>query len=77
MAERSVFRRIFGGSEAPTAEPPSAPQPTETLAPARASWLQRLKSGLARSSNAFSEGIVSVLTKRRIDAIWQTLGLQR
>jgi len=68
MAERSVFRRIFGGSEAPTAEPPSAPQPTEMPAPPPASWLQRLKSGLARSSNAFSEGIVSVLTKRRIDA---------
>jgi fused signal recognition particle receptor len=68
MAERSVFRRIFGGSEAPAAEPPKVPPPAETPTPKRASWLQRLKSGLARSSNALSEGIVSVLTKRRIDA---------
>src|SRR5258707_7201349 len=63
-----VFRRIFGGSDAPTAEPPSAPPPTEMPAPPRGSWLQRLKSGLTRSSNALSEGIASVLTKRRIDA---------
>jgi len=46
MAERSVFRRIFGGSEAPPAEPPNAnvAQPAEAPAPApaRASWLQRL-----------------------------------
>src|ERR1700704_5143293 len=69
MAERSVFRRIFGGSDAPTAEPP-APA-AELAAPApqpRVSWLQRLKSGLTRSSNTLSEGIASVLTKRRIDA---------
>jgi fused signal recognition particle receptor len=77
MAERSVFRRLFRGSDAPigepptsapTAVPPSAPPAAETPAPKRASWLQRLKSGLARSSNALSEGIASVLTKRRIDA---------
>src|SRR3954452_24718546 len=68
MAERSVFRRIFGGNETPTAEAPSAPPPVEAAPPKRASWLQRLKSGLSRSSNALSEGIASVLTKRRIDA---------
>src|SRR3954468_1873891 len=71
MAERSVFRRMFGGANAPTAEPQNAPQPAAAPAaatPARGSWLQRLKSGLTRSSNALSEGITSVLTKRRIDA---------
>src|SRR5262245_23100729 len=73
MAERSVFRSIFGGSEAPTAEPPAptapspAAMPAEAAQPKRASWLQRLTSGLARSSNALSEGITSVLTKRKID----------
>jgi fused signal recognition particle receptor len=34
----------------------------------RTSWLQRLKSGLARSSNALSEGIAAILTKRKLDA---------
>ena len=74
MAERSVFRRLFGGSDAPAAEAstlapvPSPPAAAEAPAPKRAFWLQRLKSGLARSSNAISEGIASVLTKRRIDA---------
>ena len=74
MAERSVFRRLFGGSDAPAAEAstlapvPSPPAAAEAPAPKRASWLQRLKSGLARSSNTISEGIASVLTKRRIDA---------
>src|SRR5947207_3110296 len=70
MAERSVFRRIFGGSEAPTAEPPApdlAPS-AATPAPKRTSWLQRLRSGLGRSSSTLSDGIVSVLTKRKIDA---------
>src|SRR5689334_6644296 len=71
MAKGSVFRRMFGGSEAPSAEAPApvapSPAPAEPAAPKRASWLQRLKSGLARSSNALSEGIASVLTKRKID----------
>src|SRR5947209_16901141 len=51
------------------AEPPSPPTPVEAapIPMKRASWLQRLKSGLARSSTAMSEGIASVLTKRRID----------
>src|SRR5262249_48616759 len=76
MAKGSVFRRMFGGSEAPTTERPGEqpPAPVATPAPAepapqpkRASWLQRLKSGLSRSSNALSEGITSVLTERKID----------
>src|SRR4051794_34200669 len=71
MAKGSVFRRMFGGGEAPAAEPSApaepSPAPAEPAPPKRASWLQRLKSGLSRSSNAFSEGIASVLTKRKID----------
>jgi fused signal recognition particle receptor len=53
--------RVFGGGE--------KPKDTATEdAPHRASWLQRLKSGLARSSNALSEGIAAILTKRKLDA---------
>jgi fused signal recognition particle receptor len=73
MAERNVFRRLLGGGGTPAAEPVSPPPaaetpPPEAPAPKRTSWLQRLRSGLTRSSNALSEGIASVLTKRRIDA---------
>ena len=53
--------RVFGVGE--------KPKDTATKdAPPRASWLQRLKSGLARSSNALSEGIAAILTKRKLDA---------
>jgi fused signal recognition particle receptor len=52
--------RVFGGDR-PKDETATAPAP-------RLSWLQRLKSGLARSSNALSEGIAAILTKRRLDA---------
>ena len=34
----------------------------------RQSWLQRLRSGLARTSNALSEGIAAVFTRRKLDA---------
>src|SRR5438876_128860 len=61
MAEKRFFRRVFGGGEAPPAEAAAAPAP-------RATWFQRLKSGLARSSNALSEGIVSIFTQRKLDA---------
>src|SRR5687767_11099233 len=65
MAEtKGIFRRVFGGAEAPSAETRPAPQ---ALQP-RASWLQRLRQGLARSSNALSDGITSIFTKRKLDA---------
>jgi len=50
----------FGGKAQKTAEP-AADKP-------RLSWFQRLKSGLARSSGALSEGIAAILTKRKLDA---------
>jgi fused signal recognition particle receptor len=53
---------MFGASEPPpTAEAPSTD-------PQGRSWLQKLRSGLARSSNALSEGIAGVFTKRKLDA---------
>jgi fused signal recognition particle receptor len=53
--------RVFGGGDKPPDSPAEGAQP-------RTSWLQRLKSGLARSSNALSEGIAAILTKRKLDA---------
>ncbi|MBN9027530.1 MAG: signal recognition particle-docking protein FtsY [Rhizobiales bacterium] len=50
---------------------PAAPAPAPEPAP-KQSWFQRLKAGLSRSSSAISDGIVSVFTKRKLDA--DTLG---
>jgi len=84
MAEqKGFFRRVFGGGQpqpdaetdaplpaaqateqpaaAPTAPPPASPPP-------KASWFQRLKSGLSRSSGALTESITSIFTKRKLDA---------
>lgn len=52
------------------AEPPARP-PVVAEPPApepKRSWFQKLKSGLARSSSALSEGITSIFTKRKLDA---------
>ncbi|WEK51004.1 MAG: signal recognition particle-docking protein FtsY [Candidatus Kaistia colombiensis] len=45
---------------------PVAPAPPPEPAP-KQNWFQRLRSGLSRSSNALSDGIVSVFTKRKLD----------
>jgi fused signal recognition particle receptor len=62
MAEKGVFRRIFGGPEAPAAPAPEA----EAAAPKR-SWLERLKSGLSRSSGALTQSIAAVFVRRKLD----------
>jgi len=81
MAEpKGFFRRMLGGGQAPTPEteePPSAPadtapapvSATEPVPPPqpKASWFQRLKSGLSRSSSAISESITAIFTKRKLD----------
>jgi fused signal recognition particle receptor len=60
MAEtKGLFRRVFGG------DAPATPEATETEA--RPSFFTRLKQGLTRSSNALSEGIASIFTKRKLD----------
>lgn len=53
----ALFGRILGGDK--PKEEPAAPRQT---------WLQRLKSGLARSSGALSEGIAAIFTRRKLDA---------
>lgn len=53
-----LMARLFGGgAEAPKAE---VEQP-------RASWWQRLKSGLSRSSSSIGQGITDLFTKRKLD----------
>jgi fused signal recognition particle receptor len=68
MAEqKGLFRRVFGGTAA-TAEPAARETPSAEAQVSRVKWFQRLRSGLARSSNALSEGIAAIFTKRRLDA---------
>jgi len=67
MAEsKGLFRRVFGGDKPPDdgaeAAAEAARQPEQ-----RRSWFQKLKSGLTRSSNALSEGITAIFTKRKLD----------
>jgi fused signal recognition particle receptor len=76
MAEKGFFRRVFGGNppsepenpDAPPAEPAAVPPAAAEGAAEKVSWFQKLKRGLSRSSNAISESIVSVFTKRKLDA---------
>lgn len=46
----------------------SGPAPATPDAPARASWFQRLKSGLTKTTTELSQGIAGVFTKRKLDA---------
>jgi fused signal recognition particle receptor len=52
----ALFGKIFGSDEKPKGEAP------------RQSWLDRLRSGLARSSSALTDGIASIFTRRKLDA---------
>lgn len=61
-----------GAATAPTVSEAEATPPTtaEETAPerARAGWFKRLKSGLSKSTNALSQGITGIFTKRKLDA---------
>ncbi|MBD8066561.1 signal recognition particle-docking protein FtsY [Devosia sp. PTR5] len=46
----------------------ASPAPVAAVEPPRQGWLQRLASGLKRSSDNLSTSITSVFTKRRLDA---------
>ena len=58
----ALFGRLLGEKKGE----PAAPE-TSREAP-RQSWLQRLRAGLSRTSNALSEGIAAVFTRRKLDA---------
>ena len=71
----NFFRRLFG-TEVPAGTPPTPPPaaPESPAPPAVApppapkqSWLQRLASGLKRSSDQLTGGIASVFTRKRLD----------
>ena len=56
--KRGLLQKLFGSDPDKRAEDTAAP----------VSWWQRLKGGLARSSQALGQGISDLLTKKRLDA---------
>ena len=63
--KKGFFGRLLGeaetgGEPAPATEPEGS---TET----KTTWLQRLRGGLSKSSNALTSGITGVFTKRKLD----------
>jgi fused signal recognition particle receptor len=63
-AKPGLMRRLFSRA-APESAPPAAGAPAAAV---RRSWLARLASGLSRSSHAIGQGIVDIVSKRRLDA---------
>ncbi|WP_457797220.1 signal recognition particle-docking protein FtsY [Methylocystis sp. S23] len=64
--KRGMFARLFGkGGQEPKAD---APQAEAEEAPKR-SWWQRLSGGLARTSQAITQGVADIFTKRKLDAL--------
>ena len=78
-----LMRRWLGGGaaasgpiDAPPAVRETEPPPDAAAAPGVAaepaapkqSWLQRLRSGLSRSSTAIARGVADIFTKRKLDA---------
>ena len=70
-----LFKRLFGGEAPATPTPnPAAPEipgppemsPPQQPAP-KLSWIQRLATGLKRSSDQLTGGIASVFTKKKLD----------
>ncbi len=62
-----IGRWFGGGRETPdTRESQSEPAPAPVVE--RQSWFHRLRSGMSRSSQAIGGGIVSIFTKRKLDA---------
>jgi fused signal recognition particle receptor len=76
MAEEKpgLFRRLFG-TESVSPEPPrpepESPGPPETLPPGdptpKATWFQRLTTGLRRSSDQLTDGITSIFSQKKLD----------
>ena len=59
-----MFSRLFGKGKEMPAETPAAESPQE-----KRSWWSRLSGGLARTSQAITQGVADVFTKRKLDAL--------
>jgi fused signal recognition particle receptor len=70
--KRGMFSRLFGkgsepepeaATEAPAAEAAEAAEAPKT------SWWSRLSGGLSRTSQAITQGVADIFTKRKLDAL--------
>jgi fused signal recognition particle receptor len=67
--KRGMFSRLFGkGAEPAVEEAPEKPAPAAEEEEKR-SWWQRLSGGLARTSQAITQGVSDIFTKRKLDAL--------
>ena len=69
-AKSGLMRRWFGGADVATAPPAEPPPSAAALGAAepKPSWVQRLRSGLSRSSSNIARGVADIFTKRKLDA---------
>jgi len=67
--EKGLLGRLLGGKTRDTAaaDPVAEGEPQTTAAEAPVGWFQRLKAGLSKTSSRLSEGITSIVTKRKLD----------
>jgi fused signal recognition particle receptor len=67
--EKGLLGRLLGGKTRDTAaaDPVAEGEPQTTAAEAPVGWFQRLKTGLSKTSSRLSEGITSIVTKRKLD----------
>lgn len=66
--KRGMFSRLFGKGAAP-ADIAQDEAPAEAPPGEARSWWARLSGGLARTSQAISQGVADVFTKRKLDAL--------
>lgn len=80
VKKKSVFGRLFGKDDSQSSltstalEEPGKPVETRDIpqhesnaAPVPASWFQRLRQGLSKTSSQLTQGITGVFTKRELD----------
>ena len=65
--KRGMFSRLFGKGSEPEA-PAEAPAEQATETP-KDSWWSRLSGGLSRTSQAITQGVADIFTKRKLDAL--------
>ncbi len=67
--KRGMFARLFGkGGEEPKTRDARRRPPKRQRRRTR-SWWQRLSGGLSRTSQAISQGVADIFTKRKLDAL--------
>jgi fused signal recognition particle receptor len=75
-AKSRLLRRWFGAGAAPVNDDPGLEREADVVgahvaqaaSEPRRSWLQRLRSGLSRSSSNIARGVADIFTKRKLDA---------